>query len=160
MQIDKNTAMIEYINQFEPIKSSQLFFNFGDVDDGNKQIVINSSDTNVNNQYIDGSVLKRYTFTLIDYRTITYQSVVKKAGYPNENVQEFLDVQSLIDWISEQNDSYNFPNFGEECIIDSIQALSNMPNINGVDKTIKPNIAKYSVVIQVVYLDISKRIFK
>lgn len=158
--MDKNKAIITYLSQCPAIAKSQLFFNFAEEKDSNKQIVTSATDKAVERPYIDGSVLKRYTFTILDYRSIIYQALVLKAGYPNENVEEMLDVQSIIDWITEQNDIRNFPNFGDDCVVEEIVALTDSPNVNGVDKSSSPAIAKYSIAIRVQYLDKSKLIWK
>lgn len=158
--MDKNQAVITYLSSCPVIAKNPLFFNFAKAEDNNKQLVMVATDKKVERPYIDGSVMKKYTFTIIDYRSVIYQAVVKEAGYPNENVEELLDVQSIIDWIEEQNTSGNFPDFGEDCIIDEIQALTDTPRLNGVDNSASPALAKYSVSIQILYLDTSKRIWK
>lgn len=158
--MDKNQAVVNYLSTCPVIANNPLFFNFAQAEDNNKQLVVVATDKKVERPYIDGSVLKKYTFTIIDYRSVIYQAVVKQAGYPNENMEELLDVQSIIDWISEQNDNYNFPDFGEDCIVDEIMALTDTPRLNGVDKSASPALAKYSVSIQILYLDTSKRIWK
>ena len=158
--MDKNQAVINYLSSCPAIAKNPLFFNFAQAEDNNKQLIAVATDKRVEQPYIDGSVLKRYTFTIIDYRSVIYQAVVKEAGYPNENVEELLDVQSIIDWIDEQNSEYNFPDFGEDCIIDEIKALTDTPRLNSVDTSASPALAKYSVAIQILYLDTSKRIWK
>lgn len=158
--MDKNQAIITYLSSCPVIAGNPLFFNFAKAEDNNKQLVAVATDKKVERPYIDGSVLKRFTFTLIDYRSVIYQAVVKEAGYPNENVEELLDVQSIIDWIDEQNADGNFPNFGEDCVIDEIKALTDTPRLSGVDSSASPALAKYSVSIQILYLDTSKRIWK
>ena len=158
--MDKNQAVINYLSFCPAIAKNPLFFNFAQAEDNNKQLIAVATDKRVEKPYIDGSVLKRYTFTIIDYRSVIYQAVVKEAGYPNENVEELLDVQSIIDWIDEQNSEYNFPDFGEDCIIDEIKALTDTPRLNSVDTSASPALAKYSVAIQILYLDTSKRIWK
>lgn len=158
--MDKNQAIITYLSSCPVIASNPLFFNFAKAEDNNKQLVVVATDKKVERPYIDGSVLKRFTFTLIDYRSVIYQAVVKEAGYPNENMEELLDVQSIINWIDEQNDACNFPDFGDDCVIDEIKALTDTPRLNGVDNSASPALAKYSVSIQILYLDTSKRIWK
>jgi hypothetical protein len=157
--MDKNQAVIDYLNDCPAIQNNSLFFNFINAKDNNKQFVTVGNDKNVEQPYIDGSVLKRYTFTIIDYRSIAYQAIVKQPGYINENVEELLDVQSIIDWVTEQNDLRNYPDFGNDCIIESIQALTDNPNLNGVDTTVTPALAKYSISIRIEYLDNSKKIW-
>lgn len=158
--MDKNQAIITYLSSCPVIANNPLFFNFAKAEDNNKQLVQVATDKKVERPYIDGSVLKRFTFTLIDYRSVIYQAVVKEAGYPNENMEELLDVQSIIDWIDEQNMDGNFPDFGDDCVIDEIKALTDTPRLNGVDTSASPALAKYSVSIQILYLDRSKCIWK
>ncbi|MBP5710550.1 MAG: hypothetical protein J6W84_06195 [Bacteroidales bacterium] len=154
--VDKYQAIIDYLNNCPQIQQNPLFFNFSEAKDNAKQLMIVPVDKVINQPYIDGSVLKRYTFTIYDYRSITYQALAKISGYPNENKEELLDVQAIIDWVTEQNDSQNFPDFGPDCIIDSIDVSTNTPALNSVDTTLTPALAKYSITIVVDYLDISK----
>lgn len=158
--MDKNQAVIEYLSECPQIKENPLFFNFSEADDNSKQIVTVANDKRLEKAYIDGSVAKRYTFTIIDYRSVAYQAIVQQSGLPNENVDEYLDVQGIIDWIDEQSELRHYPDFGADCQIDDIKALTDNPNLNGVDTTVKPSIAKYSVSIQIDYLDTSKMIWK
>ena len=104
-------------------------------------------------------MLKRYTFTIIDYKSVSYDAIIKMTGYVNENVEEILDCQGIIDWIEEQNDAMNYPNFGDTCEIQEIKALTINPNINGTQISGSLALAKYSVAIQIEYLDTSKRIW-
>lgn len=158
--VDKYQAIIDYLNECPQIQQNQLFFNFSEAKDNAKQLMIVPVDKVLNKPYIDGSVLKRYTFTIYDYRSITYQALAKIPGYPNENKEELLDVQGIIDWITAQNDEQNFPDFGEDCIIDDISVSTNTPALNSVDTTLTPALAKYSITIMVDYLDVSKAIYK
>lgn len=156
--IDKNQAVIDFLITCPQIQSNPLYFNFLNAKDGNKQLISSGNDRSVNKPYIDGSVQKQFTFTLIDYRSIAYQAVVKQQGYVNENVEEVLDVQAVMDWINEQNEIRNYPNFGTDCVIDEMRTLTDNPNLNGVDTSITPALAKYSMSIQIDYLDMSKSI--
>lgn len=158
--VDKNKAIVEYLLGCPVLAENPLFFNFAEAKDTHKQLLPVATDTSLNKPYIDGSVDKRFTFTIIDYRSIIYQEVVKLEGYQNENIEEMFDVQSIIEWVSAQNDLRNFPDFGEDCQIEEIRAVTETPNLNGVDTEATPAIAKYSISIQVFYLDTSKRIWK
>ena len=154
--MDKTQAMIEYLIQCPSIVSSPLYFNFINATSDDKQLVAVANDKIVYRPYVDGSVQKRFDFTIIDYRSVAYQELAKLHIDTNENVEEFFDVQEVIDWIEQQNDLRNFPDFGESCIVDSIRTMTDNPNLNGVDTSAKPALAKYSIAIQVDYLDISK----
>ena len=70
------------------------------------------------------------------------------------------DIQGLIEWIKEQNELQNFPNFGEDYIIESILPTTDEPTFDGIDEQTEPNLAVYSITIQIEYIDISKRLWR
>ena len=158
--MDKNQAVIDFLIECPAIRNNPLYFNFINADDNNKQLITVGNDVSVDQPYIDGSVLKRYTFTLIDFKSISYNQIVKIEGYSSENVDDMLEVQDLIDWITEQDELGNYPNFGDDCIIDSMTALTSNPNLDSVDVSISPALVRYSVSIRIEYLDNSKKIWK
>ena len=158
--MDKNQAIIDYLNTCPSIVNNPLFFNFANAKDENKQITVRSSDKNRNRSYVDGSVEKQFSFTIYDFRSISYNAIVTQTGLVNENVDELKDIQGIIDWLTEQNELRNFPNFGEDCIIDSIYTTTENPDLAGVDKTVSPPVAVYAITINVDYLDTSKKIWQ
>lgn len=157
--VDKNQAVINFLINCPQLRNNPLFFNFVEAKDNNKQLLVLGNEKSLNTAFIDGSVMKRYTFTIIDYRSIAYQAIVKDTQHINENVEELLDVQGIIDWICNQEDLHNYPDFGEKCQIESMTALTDNPNLNGVDSSTKPSLAKYSFSIRIDYLDTSKQIW-
>lgn len=160
MSVDKNQAMVDYLSQCPSLKPYKLYFNFGVAADNNKQLVTNAIDVVTNKNYIDGSVGKRYSLTIIDFKSVGYNAIVKQPGFVDENVSEMLEVQAIIDWIDEQNALRNFPNFGPECDIDDISTNRNAPELQTVDTTVTPALAQYGVRIDVNYIDNSKVIWK
>lgn len=158
--VDKNQAVIDFLVTCPQIANNKLFFNFINGKDNDKQIITLSNDRRTNTMYVDGSIKKRFSFTIIDFRSVTYQAVVKTTGYPNENVEEMLDVQGILDWVNEQADARNFPDFGEDCLIDDMTTSTDTPNLNGVDTSINPAIAKYSISIFIDYIDTSKQLWR
>lgn len=155
--VDKNQAVIDFLLTCPQVKENPLYFNFSEVKEDAKSLVVLGSDSALNKQYIDGTVLKRYTVTVIDYKAISYQAIVKASGKQSQNVGKLLDIQSVIDWVNEQDDNRNYPDFGNGYFIDSMSALTDNPNMNGVDTTTSRAIAKYSFSIQIVYLDSTKK---
>lgn len=153
--VDKNQAIIDFLNQCPSIRDNPTFFNFINAKNDNKQILTTGNDKIIDKPFIDGSVQKRFTFTIIDYKSVAYTAIVKAAGYSNENVEDLLDTQGIIDWVTEQDLNRNYPNFGDDCVIDDIRALTDNPNLNGVDTSVTPALAKYSISIQINYIDYS-----
>jgi len=158
--IDKNQAIIDFLLQCPDIANSELYFNFINAEDDNKQIITESNDKFSNRSYIDGSVLKQYTFTLIDFKSITDSALVLIQDYPNENVVDVSDVQTLINWINEQNKLQNFPDFGEDCEIQSIETTSENPNFEGINTEVTPILAMYSISIKIEYIDNSAKLWR
>lgn len=157
--IDKNKAVIDYLITCPDILNSPLYFNLIDAKNNNIQMVTVANDTVTQSKYIDGSIHKTYTFSLIAFKSISYNQVIKQPGYSNENVDDMADVQALLDWVNEQNDDENYPDFGEECVIESIEGLTDNPNLDSIDTTLTPALAKYSISIRIEYLDNSKKIW-
>lgn len=160
MSVDKNQAVINYIIQCPTILNSPLYFNFINAEDDTNQLVTQSNERYASKKYIDGSVMKIYSFTIIIYRSTADIAVVKIDGYPNENVADMSDIQALIDWIREQEDLHNYPDFGADCIVDEISTTTDNPNFDGIDDQVSPPLAVYSVTIEIQYLDKSKVIWR
>ena len=157
--VDKNQAVIEFLLTCSIIQNSPLYFNFVDAKDKSKEFVTIANDKVVNTPYIDGSVLKRYTFTIQDYRAVAFDALRALNVDTNENVEDMLDFQGFIDWITAQNKAGNYPDFGTSCQIESMKALTDNPNMNGVQTAGGLNLAKYSVSIQIEYLDTTDTIW-
>ena len=157
--MDKNKAVIDYLLTCDYIKNSPLFYNFGEAKDDNKQVITHANDKRVDTPFIDGSVRKQYTFTIVDYKSVAYKAVPRREGATDENLENALEVQQIIDWIAEQEEEHNYPDFGSKCSIQEIEAVTDQPNMNGIDKAITPALAKYSVSIRIDYIDYSKTIW-
>lgn len=158
--VDKNQAMINFLIDCPQIANNRLFFNYINGKDNDKQIISVSNDRSIQKPYIDGSVMRRYTLTLIDFRSVTTNPIPKTATVTSENVEEMFDVQGLLDWVNEQADNFNYPDFGEGCMVDDMYTTSDTPNLNGVDTNVSPALAKYSISIVVDYLDESKKLWE
>ena len=157
---DKNEAIITYLLDCPVIADNPLFFNFINAKDNNNQIITSGNDTALQVKYVDGSIMKEYIFTIVLFKSVSQNAVVKAEGYPDENVTDLADVQSLIDWVNEQASIYNYPDFGEDCIVDSMETLTSEPVLEDVDTSIQPALARYSTGISIKYLDKSKMICK
>ena len=168
--IDKNQATIDYLITCPQIKNSPLYFNLIQAKDSSVQIVTTSEDTIMRKPYIDGSIPKKYTFNLVTFKSITDLAIVKDYStststseeneYINENVDDLADVQALLDWLQDQEESRNYPNFGDDCYIDSLQTTTDEPRFDGINSELTPPLAMYSIAIVINYIDTSKMIWK
>lgn len=161
--MDKNQAIIEYLITCPKILNSPLYFNLINAKNDNVQIITTSEDVTMRRPYINGEIPKKYTFTLITFKSITDLAVVKDFSTEadtNENVYDLADVQALIDWLHEQEDNHIYPDFGKDCYIDSIQTTTDEPRFDGINDELTPPLAMYSIAIVINYIDTSKTIWK
>ena len=158
--MDKNSAIINYILQCPQIINSPLYFNFIDAKDNTTQIITSSNDRYTEKPYITGSVEKLFTFTMVIFKSITEDAIVKLEGFAHENVEELAYIQELIDWIVEQNELHNYPDFGTDCDVISIKTTEENPRLVGINTDTTPALAMYNVTIQIEYIDNSKNIWR
>ena len=168
MAIDKNQRMLEYIMGCDVVADNPLYFNFVTEKADTNQLLVARDDSAVNKPFIDGSVLKQYTVDVLLYKSVAYNPIVVEhtpegtkpsPTYIDENMVDMRDGQALIDWVLQQMDEGNLPDFGENCIVESIEPTTNKPTLTGVNSDIAPPLAQYVVGIRVQYLDISKQIW-
>lgn len=156
--VDKNKAILNFIATYSGIETSPIFVNFINAKDDDIQFLTDSNDTNLNKTFIDGSVMKRYTFSLVVTRSITDLAIAKDIML-NENIDDLADIQAFMDWINEQGDNHNYPDFGEKCIIEEMYTTSENPSIDGINTEVSPALALYSMEIRIDYIDYTKVIW-
>ncbi len=156
--IDKNTATINFLTTFPDIQTSPLFVNFIKAKDDNIQFMPSSNDKTLDKPYIDGSVKKRYTFSLVITKSMT-DTALPTSTLTNENIDDLAEIQSLMDWVNEQNDLHNFPNFGDKCEIEEMHTSAENPSLDGINTEVTPALALYSMEIWIDYIDYTKVIW-
>lgn len=156
--MDKNLAIIKFLLDCPTIQENPLFFNFANEEDGNNHFITESD--SVKKPFIDGSVLKQYTFSIANYSYVSHNAIIDNDGnISDENLENMAKVQDILDWINEQSDKQNYPDFGENCVIEEMNTLTTDPDIDGIDTSVNPPIARYSVGVKLLYLDNSKKIW-
>ncbi len=155
--MDKNQAVTTFLKTYTDINNNPLFFNFGDVENNAHQVNVSYNDASLNRKYIDGSELRRYTVYIDSFKSVSTTPVI--SGYSAENIEDMQEVQDLLDWIIEQADNRNYPDFGSDYIIDSMTTLSTEPQLIGIDSTLNPPIAVYRITIRIDYIDSTKALW-
>lgn len=158
MSVDKNQSTLNFITTYPNIQTSPLFVNFINAKDDDIQFLTSSNDITLNRKYVDGSVLKRYTFSLIITKSVTNLAVAKD-GMLSENIDDIADIQAFMDWINEQGENQVYPDFGENCVIEEMQTTSENPSLDGINTEVSPALALYSMEIVIDYIDYSKVIW-
>lgn len=155
--MDKNEAMIKFLMTCPTIQENPLFFNFAKEEDGNNHFITGRD--SLKRSYIDGSVQKQYTFTIASYYSVSHNAIIDDENIADENLENMAKIQEILDWIEEQDELNNFPDFGTDCEVEKIEPLTTDPDIDGIDTSVNPPIARYSIGVKVSYLDNSKKIW-
>ena len=155
--MDKNQFMVEFLQTCPTIKDNPLFFNFGNVEDNAHQLTIDSDDVALQKPFIDGSVSKRYTCSIDSFKSLACIPII--IGNNDENIEDYAEVQNLLDWINEQGENFNFPNFGDDIEVEEMKTLTTKPVLLGVETKLNPPMAIYRIIIQINYIDNTKRLW-
>lgn len=138
---NKNTAMLEYLRQYPGLQSF-LFFNSMVDQIGNTAVQTVYGET-WEKEYIRGHGIKQWDFAVV-------KIAQADTGTSDINADETQAVQDFMDWIDEQNEIGNFPDFSPGKVL-SIQNLQNMPNFAGIDNN--EGTAKYMFQCRVRYYE-------
>lgn len=155
---DKNKAILDFITTYSGIATSPIFINFINATDSDVQFLTESNEKALNRKFIDGSVMKQYTFSLVITKSITNLALLKD-GNLSENIDDLADIQAFMDWVNEQGENQNYPDFGEDCVIEEMHTTAENPSIDGINTETSPALALYSMEIRIDYIDYSKIIW-
>ena len=156
--IDKNKATLEFITTYPGIATSPIFVNFINANNDDVQFITDSNDKSLDKKFIDGSVMKQYTFSLVITKTITDMALAKDILL-NENIDDIADIQAFMDWINEQEDNHVYPNVGETFGREEMHTVAENPSLDGINTEVSPALALYSMEIRIDYIDYSKVIW-
>lgn len=140
----KHDAMKAY---FEPkvaeLAGDILNFNFSPESPDSFSLVTEYSDKVVK-KFINGDSRKAYGFTI---------AIIKNYSTAGDdlNLECMNFAQGFMDWIEEQNKKRIFPKFGDDCEIESMEVLQNMPNLAGINAG--AGLAKYMIQCRVLYME-------
>lgn len=156
--IDKNKAVLNFLTTYPGIQTSPIFVNFINAKDNNIQFLTPDNDKRLNKPFVDGSELKQYTFNLVISKSITDMAIAKDI-MTNENLDDLADIQAMMDWVNEQGENHNYPDFGDKCVIEEMHTTSENPSVDGINTAITPALCLYSMEIRIDYIDYSKVIW-
>ena len=155
--MSKDEIMIEYLLTCPYIRDNSLFFNYAEGEDNTNHFETNATDVSVQKPFVDGSVLKQYTFTLASYKSLGYRAVDVEDVSTDENIDDLEEVQQILEWINEQADNGNFPNFGTGYVVEEMECSTDRPKLDGMfNDAVGTPIARYSIVIRLQYIDNTK----
>lgn len=143
--MDLITPFLNWIIQCPEISSNKLFLNAVTAQDKAIQIVSQEIISANDKKFVDGSVQHTVLFTIFDYKSISFNQMVKTMVERNENVADLLSVSAIADWVVEQNDLQNYPDFGSNYEVQEITPIYRTPGTPTIDNN--NLLAKYSIPI-------------
>ena len=143
MQIYK--AINEWLLNYTPL-NNWIYFNATPVITGTVAMNMVAGDR-VTKEYIDGTKQKQCVFA------IDMISEYDGSGTSDVNMDALAEVESFMDWLEIQNKASNFPDFGEKCITENVEVLTNVPQLLINEQS---QLAKYQFQARVNYKDESE----
>lgn len=129
--MNKYSAVLHLIDTC-PLVGGDLYFNFSDEtqSDGNT-VLITTPYGQLVKRYVDGEKLMKLQFEIRQIKPLSKQSNT------TANAEQLQFVQDFLDWINEQGEKKNFPDFGENCTVISMSTPEGvaMPSVAGADES-------------------------
>lgn len=141
------TPFIEWLLQSDYIRKNKLFLNAIEAADNNLQIVTQQVAENTITRYVDGSKSYPITFSINNYKSISYNQLVKTMLDGNENITDMLDVSKIIEFVTEMNEQGNFPKFSDNITVEKAYCQYKTPSTPAIDSGTFPALAKFTIPI-------------
>lgn len=142
---NKYQAVMDLINTC-PLVGHSTFFNVIDEtdSDGNTSLLTMPDGTLVK-KYIGGEKLKRFSCEIRQVKPLTFSQNSK------QNIEQIQLVQEFLNWINEQGEKGNFPDFGRGCTVQSMGTPegADVPSVAGVSE----DVALYAFTFEITYLE-------
>lgn len=137
-KVNKHKVMRDWVSQF--LEDNYLYFESADAYPNVRVLVPNYGDY-INRTDILGNKYRSYSFVFIGYETLD-------PGTSDVNVDNLAAFDAFNDWLEEQKENKNFPDFGEKCSEYDIIILQNMANIGTISED---GLAKYMLGVRIDY---------
>lgn len=140
LMVNKHKVMQDWVQEF--LTDNYLYFEAADAYPNVRTLVPNYGDY-VNRTDILGNKYKSYSFVFVGYERIDMGA--SDSDINTENMEIF---DNFIEWLEEQKEQKNFPDFGTNCSEYDIIILQNMANLAMVTDD---NLAKYMLGVRIDY---------
>ena len=138
--INKHKIMQDWVSDF--LEGQYLYFEAADAYPNVRTLVPNYGDY-VNRTDIFGSKYKSYSFVFVGYERV--DTGASQSDINTDNMQVF---DNFTEWLEEQKEKKNFPDFGTNCSEYDIIILQNMANLATITDD---NLAKYMLGVRIDY---------
>lgn len=145
--MDYITPFIQWLLQSEYIKNNKLFLNAVEAADNNIQIVTQQIPENQITKFIDGSKSYPITFSINNYKSVSFNQLVKTMIAGNENITDIIDTAKIIEFVKQMESEGNYPNFSDNITVEKVYCSYNTPSTPTIDSSSSPALAKFTIPI-------------
>ena len=129
-------------DEINTLVGSVLGFNYSPETADSVAIIPQYSDRNIR-EYINGDKQRQYSFAFVLVRVYSTEPVDLL------NMEAMELGETFMEWVEEQNKNRNYPDLGENCKVEKMEILQDMPNLATVNA--EEGLARYMIQGRIVY---------
>lgn len=153
--MDLVTPFITWLLKSNYIKNNKLFLNAIQAQDDNLQIITQQVAKNQVKKFVDSSKAYPITFSIVAFKTASYNPLVETKLGADENLSDILDVSKIIEFVKEMNERGDYPDFADNITVESAYCQYNTPPTPAIDGGLNPILAKFVIpIVFEVYEDV------
>ena len=99
--MDLITPFIKWLLKSDYIRKNKLFLNAIKAQDGNVQIIAQQVSENQIRRFVDGSKAYPITFSIVHFKSASYNPLVKTKPEADENLVDVIDVHKIIEFVND-----------------------------------------------------------
>ena len=145
--MDLVTPFITWLLKSDYIKSNKLFLNAVRAQDDNLQIITQQVAENQIQKFVDGSKAYPITFSLVTFKSASYNPLVETKINGDENLSDILNVSKIIEFVKKQDEQGDYPVFSDNITVEKAYCQYNTPPTPAIDSGLNPILAKFVVPI-------------
>ncbi len=145
--MDYITPFIKWLLKSDYIKSKKIFLNAVQAKENNLQIITQQIAENQIKKFVDDSKSYPITFNITNFKSASYNPLVKTKPESDENLTDILDVSKIIKFVNKMNEQGIYPEFAENITVENIYCQYNTPSTPVFDGTVSPSLAKFIIPI-------------
>lgn len=129
-------------DEINTLVGSVLGFNYSPETADSVAIIPQYSDRNIR-EYINGDKQRQYSFAFVIVRVYSTEPVDLL------NMEAMELGETFMEWVEEQDKNRNYPDLGENCKVEKMEILQDMPNLATVNA--EEGLARYMIQGRIVY---------
>lgn len=147
-KVDLYRALVQWLKQCEKLQR-RLYFTFGE-DAEDAKIFRPIPDKPYEYKDVLGNQYCFCTLAIADFKKYDRTPLPIPDDLPQINFEELSEVQEIVDWVEAQRKARNYPDFGDDIIVEDVYTLMGTPQVDAVnDKTMT---ARYMMTVRVEYV--------